>query len=307
MQPILITGGAGFIGSNLVDNLLAQGCHVRVLDNFSTGKRDNLPQTNPALEILEGDITDSGIVQEAVQGVSAVVHLAAVASVQASVETPGATHQANFIGTLNLLEACRRNSIKRFIFSSSAAVYGDTKTIPTPENTPPNPLTPYAADKLASEHYINFYHRQYGLDAGIFRFFNVYGPRQAPSSPYSGVISIFTNRLLTGQKIEIFGNGEQTRDFVFVTDLVNLLYKALKMDNMTCLPINIGTGVSTSLNGLLQTLESITGLTIQVIYRKQRSGDIRTSLADVTLLQKQFGITSMITIQQGLERLLDSA
>jgi len=304
MQPILVTGGAGFIGSHLVEKLLANGCHVRVLDNFSTGKRDNLPQTNPTLEVLEGDITDIDIVDEAAQGVSAVVHLAAVASVQASVETPMATHQANFIGTLNLLEACRRNTIKRFLFSSSAAVYGNTKTIPTPEETPTSPLSPYAADKLASEHYIDFYHRQHGLGIGIFRFFNVYGPRQDPSSPYSGVISIFADRLLTDREIVIFGDGEQTRDFIYISDLVDLLYTALTIATLPSCPVNVGSGKSTSLHKLITVLISLLDKNPMISYQKHRSGDIRTSLADTTNLFKEYDFTTSTTIEQGLENLL---
>ena len=196
--PILVTGGAGFIGSHLVDALLAQGHAVRVLDDLSTGKRSNLPLDNPRLQLLVGDVANAALVREAVEGCAAVVHLAAVASVQASVDDPVSTHQSNFIGTLNVCEAMREHGVRRVLFASSAAVYGQNgEGEAIAEDTPKAPLTPYAADKLASEHYLDFYRRQHDLQPVVFRFFNIYGPRQDPSSPYSGVISIFTERAAT--------------------------------------------------------------------------------------------------------------
>lgn len=196
-RPILITGGAGFIGSHLTDALLARGYRVRVLDNLSTGKRDNLPLDDERVELLEGDAADAATLAAALKGCAAVAHLAAVASVQASVDDPVATHQSNFIATLNLCEAMREQGVKRVVFASSAAVYGQNgEGTAIDEDTPKSPLTPYASDKLASEYYLDFYRRQHGLEPAIFRFFNVYGPRQDPSSPYSGVISIFTERAL---------------------------------------------------------------------------------------------------------------
>jgi len=184
-MKILVTGGAGFIGSHLVDKLLAADVKVRVLDDLSTGRLENLPR-DKALEIIEGDIRDAALVDRCVEGMDAVVHLAAVASVQASVDDPVRTHQVNFDGTLNLLEASRRSGIRRFIYACSAAVYGDTANIPVAEETIPCPLSPYAIDKLSGEYYLLHYHRKYNLAATSFRFFNIYGPRQDPSSPYSG-------------------------------------------------------------------------------------------------------------------------
>ena len=194
-RSVLVTGGAGFIGSHLVDALLALGYSVRVLDNLSMGKLTNLPLDNPQLQFIEGDVADAAVVAQAVAGCAAVAHLAAVASVQASVDDPVATHQSNFVGTLNVCEAMRLHGVKRVLFASSAAVYGNNgEGMAIDEATPKAPLTPYAADKLASEHYLDFYRRQHALEPAIFRFFNIFGPRQDPSSPYSGVISIFPAR-----------------------------------------------------------------------------------------------------------------
>ncbi len=231
--PILITGGAGFIGSHLSDALLANGYAVRVLDDLSTGKRSNLQLQHPKLQLIEGDVADAALVAQAAAGCQAVVHLAAVASVQASVEDPVKTHQSNFIGTLNVCEAMRLAGIRRVLFASSAAVYGNNgEGESISEETPKAPLTPYAVDKLASEHYLDFYRRQHGLEPVVFRFFNIFGPRQDPSSPYSGVISIFSERALSGQPITVFGDGEQTRDFVYVGDLVSVMLQALTLDQV---------------------------------------------------------------------------
>ena len=191
--PILITGGAGFIGSHLTDALLAKGHSVRILDDLSTGKRSNLPLDNPKVELILGDVADAALVARTMVGCSAVAHLAAVASVQASVDDPVRTHQSNFVASLNVCEAMRQAGVKRVLFASSAAVYGNNgEGESIDEETPKSPLTPYASDKLASEHYFDFYRRQHGLEPVVFRFFNIYGPRQDPSSPYSGVISIFS-------------------------------------------------------------------------------------------------------------------
>lgn len=227
--PILITGGAGFIGSHLCDALLDKGYAVRILDDFSTGRRSNLQVDHPRLELIEGDVADAGLVTQAAAGCRAVVHLAAVASVQASVEDPVRTHQSNFIGTLNVCEAMRVHGVRRVLFASSAAVYGNNgEGESISEDTPKAPLTPYAVDKLASEQYLDFYRRQHGLEPVVFRFFNIFGPRQDPSSPYSGVISIFCERAVQGLPITVFGDGEQTRDFLYVGDLVQVMVQALE-------------------------------------------------------------------------------
>jgi UDP-glucose 4-epimerase len=303
--PILITGGAGFIGSHLVDALLAEGYAVRVLDDLSTGKRSNLPLENPRLELIEGDVADAALMTRVASGCQAVVHLAAVASVQASVDDPVRTHQSNFIGTLNLCEAMRLAGVKRVLFASSAAVYGNNgEGEAVSEDTPKAPLTPYASDKLASEYYLDFYRREHGLEPVVFRFFNIYGPRQDPSSPYSGVISIFCERALGGQPITVFGDGEQTRDFFYVADLVTLLLQGLRHATVQAGPVNVGLNQTASLNQLLAGLSAVLGGLPAVSHGPARAGDIRHSRADNALLLERFELGAVTPLEEGLRRLL---
>ncbi len=299
---ILVTGGAGFIGSHLVDLLLSQNHQVVVLDNFSTGKLNNLPSANCALSIITGDICCSDTVEQAATGCDAIVHLAAVASVQASVEHPCGTHQVNLVGTLNLLEAAKKQGIRRFVYASSAAVYGDTEELPVSETTQLKPLTPYAADKLAGEYYIDFYRRQYDLQPVIFRFFNIFGPRQDPTSPYSGVISIFLQRALANQPITVFGDGEQTRDFVYVADLVRLLEQAVTTTEPAAMPMNVGNCKQTSLNQLLAAIQGFASHPLHISYSKPRPGDIRHSCADNKRVKEQMGFQNEYAIPEGLKR-----
>lgn len=304
-SPVLITGGAGFIGSHLADALLAQGHAVRVLDDLSTGKRSNLPMENPLVELIVGDVADADLVARAAQGCKAVVHLAAVASVQASVDDPVRTHQSNFIGTLNVCEGMRKAGVKRVVFASSAAVYGNNgEGEAITEDTSKAPLTPYASDKLSSEHYLDFYARQHGLEPAIFRFFNIFGPRQDPSSPYSGVISIFAERAEKGLPITVFGDGEQTRDFFYVGDVVKLLSQALDLPNVAQGAVNVGLNKATSLNQLLQALTEVIGKQSTVTYQAARSGDIRHSRANNQRLLERFTLDEPTPLKVGLSRLL---
>ncbi|PWB34321.1 NAD-dependent dehydratase [Pseudomonas sp. SDI] len=303
--PILITGGAGFIGSHLSDALLEKGYAVRVLDDLSTGKRSNLQLDNPRLQLIEGDVADPVLLGKAVEGCRAVVHLAAVASVQASVEDPVKTHQSNFIGTLNVCEAMRLNGIKRVLFASSAAVYGNNgEGESIVEDTPKAPLTPYAVDKLAGEQYLDFYRRQHALEPVVFRFFNIFGPRQDPSSPYSGVISIFSERALNGQPIVLFGDGEQTRDFVYVGDLVTVMVQALELAQVEEGAVNIGLNQATSLNQLLEALRTVVGSLPAVSHGPARAGDIRHSRANNARLLARFQFPEPTPLAQGLAKLL---
>jgi len=303
--PILITGGAGFIGSHLSDALLAKGYAVRVLDDLSTGRRLNLQLDNPRLQLSEGDGADAALVARAAEGCQAVVHLAAVASVQASVEDPVRTHQSNFIGTLNVCEAMRVAGIKRVLFASSAAVYGNNGVGQAiDEDTPKAPLTPYAVDKLASEQYLDFYRRQHGLEPVVFRFFNIFGPRQDPSSPYSGVISIFCERALNGTPINLFGDGEQTRDFLYVADLVAVLVQALEQAQVQEGAVNVGLNRATTLNQLLEALRKVVGPLPEVNHGPARAGDIRHSRADNARLLARFDLPEPTPLADGLAHLL---
>ncbi|AVD88319.1 MULTISPECIES: NAD-dependent epimerase/dehydratase family protein [Pseudomonas] len=303
--PILITGGAGFIGSHLCDALLGKGYAVRILDDLSTGKRDNLQLGHPKLELIEGDVADAELVNRAVADCAGVVHLAAVASVQASVEDPVKTHQSNFIGTLNVCEAMRVQGVRRVLFASSAAVYGNNgEGESIAEDTPKAPLTPYAVDKLASEQYLDFYRRQHGLEPVVFRFFNIFGPRQDPSSPYSGVISIFCERATQGLPITVFGDGEQTRDFLYVADLVQVMVQALEKPQAEEGAVNIGLNQATSLNQLLKALETVVGSLPAISYGPARSGDIRHSRADNQRLLARFQFPQPTSMVEGLAQLL---
>lgn len=304
-MKILVTGGGGFIGSHLVDLLLSRGHHVTVLDDFSTGHRNNLTRSDSKLSVLEGDIRDTAIVDRAVSGVTAIVHLAAVASVQASVDDPVGTNQVNLVGTINLLEAAKKHDVKRFVFASSAAVYGDVQTLPVSEDVPLSPLTPYAADKLSSEYYIDFFRRQHGLHPIVFRFFNIFGPRQDPSSPYSGVISIFMERAISGLPITVFGDGEQSRDFVYVADLVALLHRAVESEQLFDEPMNVGNGQSVSLNLLLSSIRQFSEKELDVYYSDSRPGDIRHSRADNGRLRRNYSFESHITLADGLKLTYD--
>jgi UDP-glucose 4-epimerase len=305
-MKVLVTGGAGFIGSHLVEMLQAAGRQVRVLDNLSTGHRENLAGAG-AVEFIEGDIRDRAAVAAAVNGTAAIVHLAAVASVQASIDDPVGTHETNLVGTLNLLEAARAHRVARFVYASSAAVYGDTPHLPVAEHDGVAPLSPYAADKLAGEHYLDFYRRKFGLKGTAYRFFNIYGPRQDPSSPYSGVISIFARRIRDAAPVTIFGDGQQTRDFVYVGDLAQLLAQTLTNDATIGQVMNVGRGTECSLLELLAELERIAGRRIERRHEPARVGDILRSCADVGRLRAAGGQVPATPLALGLKRLLEAA
>ena len=303
-KRILITGGAGFIGSHLSDTLLDQGYAVRILDNLSTGKLENLRMDHSGLEFMLGSVADAQVVAKAIEGCQAVVHLAAVASVQASVDDPVGTHQANFIGTLNVCEAMRIAGLKRIVFASSAAIYGDSTCEVIQEEQNKAPLTPYASDKLSSEHYLEFYKRAHGLDPVIFRFFNIFGPRQDPSSPYSGVISIFCQRALNGLPITVFGDGNQTRDFYYVTDLVRVLCQGLDLENSPHMAFNVGHCKSTSLNMILTSLAEVLDKELEIRFVDARPGDIRHSKANNDRLTGHFALDAQTSLIEGLTNLL---
>lgn len=301
-QNVLVTGGAGFIGGHLVELLLSQGHDVVVLDDFSTGKRANLPR-HPRLTVLEGDVADEGAAREAMRGREVVFHLAAVASVQASLEEPLRTLKANLQGTVTMLEAAKAEGAKRFVYASSAAVYGDANPAPVSEAATPAPLSPYAADKLAGEHYLAHYHRQGWLQGSAFRFFNVFGPRQDPSSPYSGVISIFVDRAVRGRPVTIYGDGFQTRDFIFVGDLVRVLAGSLAWKpEREMATVNLGRGEPVTLVELLELVERVCGQQVARTFAAPRPGDIRHSFAQIGELRQRVDGLAFTSLLEGLRR-----
>ena len=301
----LVTGGAGFIGSHIVDRLLNDGHEVIVLDDFSTGHRSNLAE-HDKLTIVEGDISNSETVKQCMQGIDWVFHKAAVASVPKTVNDPVGSSAVNYQGTLHLLEAARNNNVKRFVFASSAALYGDEPTLPKVETMCPVTLSPYAVDKLASEFACGMYTKLYGLETVCLRYFNVYGPRQDPSSPYSGVISIFTNKLKNKETPTIFGDGEQTRDFVFVKDVVEANMKAVTTQGCEGQFFNIATANKITLNDLLKILSDIYEVEFNVNYGEVRQGDIKESYAVIDKAVSVLKWEPSVELNQGLKQLCES-
>ena len=301
----LVTGGAGFIGSHIVDRLLNDGHEVIVLDDFSTGHRSNLTE-HEALTIVEGDISNADTVNQCMQGVDWVFHKAAVASVPKTVNDPVGSSLVNYHGTLHLLEAARKNKVKRLVFASSAALYGDEPTLPKVETMCPLTLSPYAVDKLASENACGMYTRLYGLETVCLRYFNVYGPKQDPSSPYSGVISIFTDKLKNKETPTIFGDGEQTRDFVFVSDVVEANMKAITTKEGVGEYYNVATGNKITLNNLLKTLCEIYNIEFNVNYGEVRKGDIKESYAVIEKAISKLQWSPSVDLSQGLKLLCES-
>lgn len=300
----LVTGGAGFIGSHIVDWLSADGHQIRILDDFSTGKRDNTA-SSPAAEIITGDVGDFDTVRAAMNGVNAVFHLAAIASVAASVANPLASEHTNYRGTLNVLEAARLAGTQRVIFASSAAVYGNLPDSPKREDMPSRPLSPYAVDKLASESACQTYHHLYGLETVALRYFNVFGPRQDYSSPYSGVISIFSESLKQQKQPIIYGDGEQTRDFVYVSDVVEANIRALASATAPGMSINVATGSTVSINSLLQTICQLKDQRFSPRYKPSRQGDIRHSQADIQLARLHLDWQPVVGLDAGLRSLFN--
>ena len=299
-----MTGGCGFIGSHLAEALVQRGYKVRILDNLSSGKLENIVSIPPRdVEVLVGDVADLSMVDSAVQGCEYVFHEAAIASVPKSVNDPIGTGKVNYAGTLNVLEASRKHGIRRVVFAGSAAVYGDEATLPKHESMPVHPITPYGVDKLASELMGHCYARTFGLEFISLRYFNVFGLRQDPSSPYSGVISIFCDRL--SQKIAptIYGDGLQTRDFIHVADVVQANILAMEHPEVSGKTFNVGRGIATSLLEIVTLLNDLTGKSLQSIHQPARSGDIRHSLADISAL-KSLGWSPTISMRDGLAELL---
>jgi UDP-glucose 4-epimerase len=302
MKKVLVTGGAGFIGSHTVDLLLAENIAVRVLDNLSSGHRSNLPGSHPLLEFIEGDITDSDTVKEVMQGVSHCLHLAAQVSVEASIEDPVNSAMQNIIGFVNIQNNAQNAGLEKLVFASSAAIYGEPNEIPLPEDTQKLQLSPYGLEKQVNEEYADLYRRVSGFSSLGLRFFNVYGPRQDPKSPYAGVIALFVDRISQGEGLSIYGDGKQTRDFIYVKDVARAIVAALNCEfSGAC---NIATGRQITLLELIEVLSEITGNRCEVSFKPARDGDIKHSLANVERMNQELGISTQTTIEQGLAQLL---
>jgi UDP-glucose 4-epimerase len=300
----LVTGGAGFIGSHLVETLTARGELVRVLDDFSTGQHDNLAPFAPAPEVITGDVADAAVVSRAMNGVEVVFHLAALASVQKSVEDPASTHRACTTGTLQVLDAARRQGVRRLVYAASASAYGLPSGPVQTEDEPLRPLSPYAAAKLAGELYAQSFAHSYGLETVRLRFFNIFGPRQRADSPYSGVIALFTAALSAGRTPTIFGDGLQTRDFTYVTDVVQALLKAAAVPGISGQVYNIGTGRPVSLRELLSALNKLYGTQVAPRYADPRAGDVRHSCADISRARHDLGYAPAVPFEEGLAHTL---
>ena len=303
MSKVLVTGGAGFIGSNLSEALLKRGQRVRVLDNFSTGKRENLEfqHRRASLEILEGDIRDLRVCQRAMDGIEMVFHQAALPFVEQSVEDPLTAHAVNVEGTVHLLAAARDARVKRFVYASSCAIYGDDPSLPKREEMVPNPLSPYALHKQVGEDYGRLFYRLYGLETISLRYFNVFGPRQDPNSIYSAVIPRFIDAMIGGRPPVVFGDGEQSRDFVFIGDVVHANLLAMAARRVRGETVNIASGRRTSLNQLLTILGTILGGGVSPVYQRPRKGDIRHSSADIQKARRLLKYQPKTDLVKGLK------
>lgn len=306
MALYLVTGGAGFIGSNLVEALLKRGEQVRVLDNFSTGRRENLNPFRGQFELLEGDICDYQTVQQAVAGVEYVLHQAALPSVPRSIKDPLASNAVIVGGTLNILQAAREAGVKRLVYASSSSVYGDNPALPKQESMTPNPLSPYAVAKLAAEQYCRLFYPLYGFETVALRYFNVFGPRQDPTSQYSAVIPKFITALLHDQPITIHGDGTQSRDFTYIANVVQANLRACTAPAAPGQAFNIACGERYSLLQLVDTLAGLTGKSPQIQHVERRAGDVPHSLADISRAKECLGYNPLVTLSIGLQMTIDS-
>ena len=306
MAKYLVTGAAGFIGRSIAAELLARGETVRGVDNFVTGRRENLVGLE-AMEFLEGDLADPAVCAKACAGVEIVFHEAALASVPRSVEDPVATNVACVDATLNLLVAARAAGVRRVIYAGSSAAYGDAATLPKHEGMLPDPISPYAVAKLAGEHYMRSFTRVYGLETVVLRYFNVFGPYQDPSSHYSGVLAIFCRRMLAGEQVTIHGDGEQSRDFTYIENVVhgNLLAAAAPAEKVSGRMMNLATGSRATLNQTFAILRELTGYSGEPAYGASRAGDIHDSLADIGIARQLLGYEPMVDFREGLRQTVE--
>lgn len=302
---VLVTGGAGFIGSHIAEALLDRGDSVVVLDDLSTGRQRNLDALSGDLEVIRGDLCDRDALERAVRGVQAVFHQAAVPSVAASVDDPVRCDEVNVHGTVRLLEAARSAGAERFVLAASAAAYGDDPELPKREDMRPQPKSPYAASKVAAEHYVRVFAELYGMKTVALRYFNVFGPRQDPGSDYAAVIPKFVTSMIAGERPRIFGDGEQTRDFCYVGDVVAANLLALESDQARGQVLNVAGGESMTVNELVVALNHVLGTDITPVHEPARAADIRHSRADVSLAQRVLGWQTSVGIEEGLARTVE--
>jgi UDP-glucose 4-epimerase len=300
----LVTGGAGFIGSNIVGELLRRGERVRILDNFSTGKKENIALFLEDVELIEGDLRHLDTVRRVTDGVDYIVHQGALPSVQKSVDNPLDTDESNVRGTLNLLVAARDAGVKRMVYASSSAIYGDTPTLPKTEEMKPAPLSPYAVSKLTGEHYCQVFYQVYGLETVSLRYFNVFGPRQDPTSQYAAVIPKFVTAMLKGEQPVIYGDGEQSRDFSYVTNVIQANLLAVTASGVEGQVFNIACGQRYNLLELVATINQILGTDIAPVHTAPRLGDIRHSLADIARAREMLGYQVEVEFAEGVRRLI---
>ena len=303
----LVTGGAGFIGSNIVEVLVEEGASVRVLDNFSTGRRENLAEFLGAIELIEGSITNPATCASVCEGIDFVLHQAALPSVPRSVADPAASHEACATGTLNMLVAARDAGVKRFVYAGSSSAYGDTPTLPKVESMPTLPRSPYAVAKLMGEQYCRVFSLIFGLETVVLRYFNIFGPRQDPASQYSAVIPLFITKALTGESPTIDGDGEQTRDFTYVENAVcaNLLACTVDAGYVSGEVFNLGCGERISVNRLWEAIQESTGAAVEPVNGPAREGDVRDSLASLDKIQTRMGYESTVPLAEGLRRTVE--
>jgi UDP-glucose 4-epimerase len=301
MRTFLVTGGAGFIGSHIVEGLLARGDRVRVFDDFSTGHRANIPR-HASVEVLEGNVTDASAVSRAVEGVDCIFHEAALASVPRSIEKPLDTHAACVTGTVMLLNAAQKAGVRRLVYAASSSAYGDKATSSKRESDLPSPLSPYAAAKLAGELYCQSFAQSFGIETVALRYFNVFGPRQDPNSPYSAVIPLFVTAMLAGRQPLIYGDGKQSRDFTFVANVVQGNLLAADAPNVSGRVLNVANGRSTTLLELIALLNQYLGTRVEPVFQPPRTGDVRESLADISEARRALGYEPQIDFEEGLRR-----
>lgn len=302
MSTALVTGGAGFIGNHVVRRLISEGLHVRVLDDFSTGFKHNLAEVADKIELIEGSITDMPTVERAVQGAEIVFHIAARASVPRSVKDPQSAHDINITGSLNMLVAARDAGVKRFVYSASSSAYGDTPTLPKVETMTPQPLSPYAVSKLAPEYYCRVFSHVYGLPTISLRYFNVFGPRQDPKSAYAAVIPAFVTRMVKGERPQVYGDGEQSRDFCFIDNVVEANWRASQAPHIAGEVVNIACGERTTLNEIVARINEHLGTKIEAEHLAPRAGDVRHSLAALDEAKRVIGYEPKIFFAEGLSR-----